>query len=105
SVAGAKPVDKNQDYRPYPSTWFNQGHYFDDPLEWNMRNGNGGENADLPDRGPAATMAVSAQVIARGEHQSAFGENGHLPTSEDESERPDSHSGDVHGLFEEPRSE
>jgi hypothetical protein len=66
-------------------------------------NGRGGNYAHLSDRGPATTMAVSAELIARGEHQSTFGEDGHLPPSEDERERPNSDAGDVHRLPEKPR--
>jgi hypothetical protein len=39
SPAG-RPVEKGQpDYRPYPATWFNAGHYDTDPAEWQKPNG------------------------------------------------------------------
>lgn len=38
SPAGQRPVG-DDDYRPHPSTWFNQGRYDDDPAEWQRPNG------------------------------------------------------------------
>lgn len=39
SPAGQKPPDGANDYRPHPSTWFNQERYLDDPGEWVKANG------------------------------------------------------------------
>lgn len=56
SPAGQKPQDRTQDFRPHPSTWFNQERYLDDPAEWQRPNG--GKN------GKQSTTA-SAEQIAR----------------------------------------
>ena len=39
SPAGRKPPKDGEDYRPYPATWFNAGHYDNDPAEWQKPNG------------------------------------------------------------------
>jgi hypothetical protein len=39
SPAGQKPSDLAQDFRPHPSTWFNQDRFYDDPAEWQKPNG------------------------------------------------------------------
>jgi hypothetical protein len=41
SPAGQKSIS-TEDFRPHPSTWFNQGHYFDDFSEWQKPNGQNG---------------------------------------------------------------
>ena len=54
SPAGQKSIS-DKDFRPYPSTWFNQGHYFDNVSEWQKPNGqysgiNGGKTNGKTDR-------------------------------------------------------
>lgn len=39
SPAGQKPNDPAQDFRPHPSTFFNQDRFLDDPDEWQKPNG------------------------------------------------------------------
>ena len=39
SPAGQKPLDPTHDYRPHPTTFFNQDRFFDDPAEWQKPNG------------------------------------------------------------------
>jgi len=39
SPAGQKPPKGGEDFRPHPSTWFNQERYDDDPAEWQIPNG------------------------------------------------------------------
>jgi hypothetical protein len=39
SPAGQKPPDLDHEFRPHPTTWFNQDRFFDDPAEWQKPNG------------------------------------------------------------------
>lgn len=39
SPAGQKPQDPAQDFRPHPSTFFNQDRFLDDAAEWQKPNG------------------------------------------------------------------
>lgn len=39
SPAGQPPLKGQDDFRPYPATWFNAGHYDTDPAEWEKPNG------------------------------------------------------------------
>jgi hypothetical protein len=96
SPAGAKPLDKAHDYRPHPSTWFNQGHYFDDPLEWNKPNGNGANNAAIPTSKAEGDVAVLKESLFGAEYQGSLDENGDLPTGEDRQGEPRT----LHGDFE-----
>jgi hypothetical protein len=66
SPAGQAPCDIPCDYRPHPSTWFNQDRFLDDPAEWLKPNGgsNGNRNST-----PAA--AISDETTARLEAQAA----------------------------------
>ena len=57
SPAGQKPSDPALEFRPHPSTWFNQDRFYDDPAEWQKLNGSR--------NGKHATIAADSETIAR----------------------------------------
>jgi len=69
SPAG-QPVPKGDpDYRPYPATWFNAGHYDNDPAEWQKPNGgsNGRQNSTAT-KAERTVDAVRAAVSQAADH-------------------------------------
>ena len=64
SPAGQKPDRGCDDYRPYPATWFNAGHYDTDPAEWQKPNGasNGKQTGTKADRTVDAVRAAVSQA-------------------------------------------
>jgi hypothetical protein len=94
SPAGQKSLDKNHEFRPHPSTWFNQGRYFDDPSEWVKPNG--ATNANIPPSKAHSDLAVLAESLGYAEYQSASHQNGNLPTGEDRQ----SDARTIHGDFD-----
>ena len=95
SPSGQKPQDKNQDYRPHPSTWFNQGHYFDDINEWQNPNGNGGKNAAVSTGKTDGNVAILKESLFGTEHQSPAHEDGLFSSGED----GENDSRTIHGVF------
>lgn len=73
SPAG-QPVPKGcEDYRPYPATWFNAGHYDNDPAEWQKPNGgssNGRQNSTAT-KAERTIDAVRAAVAQAADHRGA----------------------------------
>ena len=77
SPAG-QPVPKGfDDYRPYPATWFNAGHYDNDPAEWQKPNGgsnNGRQNSTATKA--ERTVDAATAAIERIENRSRPGTTG-----------------------------
>ena len=63
SPAGQKPSG-HEDYRPHPSTFFNQDRFMDDPAEWQKPNGasNGKQTGTKADRTVDAVRAAVSQA-------------------------------------------
>lgn len=89
SPAGQKPSG-HEDFRPHPSTFFNQDRFFDDPAEWQKPNGasNGKQIGTKADR---TVDAVRAAVSQAADHSRA------RDTSVDEGRRVQ--PADADGLF------
>ncbi len=69
SPAGKKPSGR-EDFRPHPSTFFNQDRFMDDPAEWQKPNGasNGKHTGTKADR---TVDAVRAAVSQAADHSGA----------------------------------
>ena len=95
SPAGMAPLNKNEDYRPYPSTWFNQGRYFDEQSEWQKSNRNGDNHANLSTGRSKGNLAVFAESTSGMEREEALDANGLFSASEDREGNPRI----IHGVF------
>ena len=74
SPAG-QPVPKGcEDYRPYPATWFNAGHYDNDPAEWQKPNG--GSNGKQIGTKASRTVDAVREAISKGRDHSGAGSLG-----------------------------
>lgn len=91
SPAGRKPDKDQGDYRPYPATWFNAGHYDNDPAEWQKPNG--GSNGKQIGTKAARTVDAAAAAIERIENRNRPGTTGN---DEGRGVQPDD-AGDVRG--------
>ena len=80
SPAGQPPPIKNgPDFRPYPATWFNAGHYDSDPSEWQKPNGAGhGSNASNGRHSKGdRNLEVLAASLRGADHQNGAHTNSH----------------------------
>ena len=80
SPAGqSPPKGSHDDYRPHPSTWFNQRRFDDDPKEWLKSNGVNGNGRAQSNGSTKAdrTLEASAAAIERIENRTRSSGNGH----------------------------
>jgi hypothetical protein len=72
--AQGKQIDKTK--IPHPTTFFNQGRYFDDPSEW--QHVGGFDRGNVPAGKADSNMGVLAKVLNRGKHRDGADEDGEL---------------------------
>jgi len=97
SPAGAKSQNKNEDFRPHPATWFNDGRYFDERIEWQKPNG--GKNASVPNGRGQNSVGVLEEFISDTERSRTADENGDLSAGEYRQGDPET----IHGISGTPR--
>jgi hypothetical protein len=97
SPSGGEPLGE-KDYRPHPSTWFNQGRYFDEIKAWQKTNGE--KNATVSNGTGNKIVGVLKNSLGYPECEDSPWEDGDLPP-DDETGRSD--TGTVHAGSSQPR--
>jgi hypothetical protein len=79
SPAGQKPPKGCDDFRPHPTTWFNQDRFADDPREWQKPNGVSVNGISNHSTKQARTIAAGQAVAALFADRASSNGNGSAP--------------------------